>query len=118
MNRRSFLRILAGAAPVAAIAPTYFFAPLGGWKPVISRFDMAQWMADRNIRIETANITIYGIVWSVPLGDPEVFYDGPIYGGIERASVKPAQQRLNESIELMDDFARRCGAKWTDKAWT
>jgi hypothetical protein len=32
MNRRRFLAILAGAAPVAAVAPTYFFAPVGGWK--------------------------------------------------------------------------------------
>lgn len=33
MNRRAFLRILAGAAPVAVVAPKYFFAPVGGWKP-------------------------------------------------------------------------------------
>lgn len=32
MNRRSFLRLFAAAAPVAAVAPTYFFAPVGGWK--------------------------------------------------------------------------------------
>ena len=31
MNRRSFLRGLFGAAAVAT-APTYFFAPIGGWK--------------------------------------------------------------------------------------
>jgi len=32
MNRRSFLKIFGLAAPVAAVAPTYFFAPIGGWK--------------------------------------------------------------------------------------
>lgn len=32
MNRRSFLKLFAAAGPAAAIAPTYFFAPIGGWK--------------------------------------------------------------------------------------
>lgn len=31
MNRRNFLKLLSAAAPVAAAAPTYFFAPIGGW---------------------------------------------------------------------------------------
>ena len=32
MDRRAFLRLFAAAGPVAAVAPTYFFAPVGGWK--------------------------------------------------------------------------------------
>lgn len=34
MNRRSFLRILGGAAAAAVAAPAtkYFFAPAGGWE--------------------------------------------------------------------------------------
>lgn len=32
MNRRSFLKMMGSVAPVAAVAPTYFFAPVGGWK--------------------------------------------------------------------------------------
>ncbi len=32
VSRRCFLRLLAGAAPVLAVAPTYFFAPKGGWR--------------------------------------------------------------------------------------
>ncbi len=32
MDRRSFLRSFFGGATVAAVAPTYFFAPIGGWK--------------------------------------------------------------------------------------
>ena len=32
MNRRSFLQLFGMAAPVVAAAPTYFFAPIGGWK--------------------------------------------------------------------------------------
>jgi hypothetical protein len=32
MNRRSFLKLLSAVAPVAAVTPTYFFAPVGGWK--------------------------------------------------------------------------------------
>lgn len=31
MNRRAFLKLFAAAGPVAAVAPTYFFAPVGGW---------------------------------------------------------------------------------------
>jgi hypothetical protein len=31
MDRRQFLRTLGLAAPVAVVAPTYFFAPIGGW---------------------------------------------------------------------------------------
>lgn len=32
MNRRSFLKLFAAAGSVAAVAPTYFFAPVCGWK--------------------------------------------------------------------------------------
>jgi hypothetical protein len=32
VNRRAFLKLFAAAGPVAAIAPTYFFAPIGGWR--------------------------------------------------------------------------------------
>lgn len=32
MNRRSFLSLFGSAAAVAAVKPTYFFAPVGGWK--------------------------------------------------------------------------------------
>jgi hypothetical protein len=31
MNRRSFLKMLGLVVPVAAVAPTYFFAPRDGW---------------------------------------------------------------------------------------
>ena len=31
LDRRQFLRLFAAAAPVAAVAPKYFFAPVGGW---------------------------------------------------------------------------------------
>ena len=31
MDRRSFLKLFGLAAPIAAVAPTYFFAPIGGW---------------------------------------------------------------------------------------
>lgn len=38
MNRRGFLKLFGGAAAAtaaAAIAPKYFFAPIGGWKSSI-----------------------------------------------------------------------------------
>lgn len=31
-SRRSFLKMLGLGLPAAAVAPTYFFAPIGGWK--------------------------------------------------------------------------------------
>jgi hypothetical protein len=31
LTRRGFLQLFGLAAPVAAVAPTYFFAPVGGW---------------------------------------------------------------------------------------
>ena len=33
LSRRSFLSMLGLAAPVAVVAPTYFFAPRCGWRP-------------------------------------------------------------------------------------
>lgn len=40
MDRRSFLKMLGAAAPVAAISPTYFFAPKGGWHRTYSFKDV------------------------------------------------------------------------------
>lgn len=46
-SRRSFLRMLGGAAIVGATAPKYFFAPEGGWnagnivKPMLSYEDLS-----------------------------------------------------------------------------
>jgi hypothetical protein len=34
MNRRGFFKLLGLAAPVAVVAPKYFFAPIGGWQSV------------------------------------------------------------------------------------
>lgn len=36
MNRRGFLKMLGMAAPVAAVAPSYFFAPTSGWDTIPS----------------------------------------------------------------------------------
>lgn len=46
MNRRSFLKLFAAAGPVAAAAPTYFFAPVGGWKSnmIVNPFASCPWM--------------------------------------------------------------------------
>lgn len=59
MNRRSFLKIFAAAGPVAAVAPTYFFAPVGGWKsdvivnPLQERLDAScRIMDDYMARVE------------------------------------------------------------------
>lgn len=43
VSRRSFLRLLGMAAPVAAAAPKYFFAPVGGWHSdvIANPFDIA-----------------------------------------------------------------------------
>ena len=36
LSRRGFLRLLGGAAVVGVVAPTYVFAPSGGWNNGIS----------------------------------------------------------------------------------
>lgn len=71
MDRRSFLKLFAAAGPVAAAAPTYFFAPVGGWKSdtIVNPFVSPPWMA----------------------GDQVI--------GI--------QERLNRSLQLIDDYMER-----------
>jgi hypothetical protein len=51
MNRRGFLKLFASAAPVAVVAPTYFFAPIGGWKSDV-----------------IVNPDYYGIQWPYTIG--------------------------------------------------
>lgn len=60
MNRRGFLKLFSGAATAAAVAPTYFFAPAGGWKPVdrsLPRYSFSNingiYAADMNLVIAT-----------------------------------------------------------------
>jgi hypothetical protein len=49
MNRRASLKLFAAAGPVAAVAPTYFFAPVGGWKTRTPAGDaFAQFLARMN----------------------------------------------------------------------
>lgn len=37
LDRRGFLRLLGGAAVVGVVAPTYVFAPSGGWPPAVAK---------------------------------------------------------------------------------
>lgn len=100
MNRRSFLRMLASAAPVAAVAPTYFFAPVGGWKTrnpaadalanflacmCMNNLDNIETAAGRQFLMHPAH---------KPLID-ELF--API----------PIQERLNRQIEIFDAYSKR-----------
>lgn len=142
MNRRSFLKMLASAAPVATVAPTYFFAPPGGWlasPQVDPRLSQYQSMLLRFCEQMTRSVPEHenqyifhpaqrkaaealmfdGLIWSTPPSDPESFDFVPLtYGGIDRAPIEPINQRMNKACALTDDFARRCGAEWTDKQWT
>lgn len=54
MNRRTFLRILAGTASVIAVAPTYFLPPMGGWPKVDPRITEYQRMILRFVECMTA----------------------------------------------------------------
>lgn len=44
LTRRGFLKMLGMAAPVAAVAPKYFFAPIGGWTSdvIVRPFDLGR----------------------------------------------------------------------------
>lgn len=141
MNRRTFLRILAGTAPVIAVAPTYFFAPKGGWpaaEAARAKAFIGKWLLDQvgNERFdpETAmgqqqfcyihpaqfeaaqELKFDGMLW-VPERS-ERLQCAATYGGINRAASATVNDRMNEACALMDDYAHRCGAEWTDKPWS
>lgn len=69
MNRRDFLKLFAAAGPVAAVAPTYFFAPGGGWHSDVivfpARPDMAGDVlaAQRFISIDYGKENSYAVYW-------------------------------------------------------
>jgi hypothetical protein len=109
MDRRSFLKLFAAAGPVAAVAPTYFFAPVGGWRP--------------RVRYEVQ--APYGGMYFI--GENGIYLNGSCITRSIELSVEElramypmpsANERLNKVCELMDDYAGRCGAEWTDKQWT
>lgn len=109
MNRRNFLKMLASAAPVAAVAPTYFFAPPGGWRSTV-RYEVQQPYVGMYF-INKDGIYLNGECITqcveLPVEQLRAMYPMPSFN-----------QRMNEACALMDDFARRCGAEWTDKQWT
>lgn len=98
MNRRTFLRILAGTAPVIAVAPTYFFAPKGGWPAdgsARAKEFIGRWLLDQvgNERFDYVHPYHYeiaqklkfdGMLW-VPEGS-ERLQGAATYAGIERMS--------------------------------
>jgi hypothetical protein len=111
MNRRNFLKMLASSVPVAAVAPTYFFAPVGGWprSEYQRRMDAAQriiekWCAEvgsaQNVyyfhpaqRKAAEELMFEGIIHADMGLEPTTY---PTYGGIQRSSVtifKPASGR-------------------------
>lgn len=119
MNRRNFLKLFAGAAPVAAVAPTYFFAPVGGWPKVDPRLTEYQRMllsfAERMTSPEP----------ETAMGQQQLWYMHPAQRvaaeklwGLPYYQMPSANERLKKTCELMDDYARRCGAEWTNKPWT
>lgn len=56
MSRRSFLSLLGAAATSAVVAPTYFFAPKGGWQPKLAPRTYS--FADVNSVIYTPNFDL------------------------------------------------------------
>lgn len=76
MDRRSFLKLFAAAGPVAAVAPTYFFAPIGGWKSdvivhpkviMVSNPTGPSWVKERFLADDHAlDSALYGLAyWQV-----------------------------------------------------
>lgn len=116
MNRRNFLKLLASAAPVAAVAPKYFFAPVGGWPRSFAK----TWISvDYGFRA-----SYVGMYYMTKDG---IYLNGRCITRSVEVSVEElramypmpsANERLNKSGELIDDYVRRCGAEWTDKQWT
>ena len=101
MNRRSFLKLLGAAGPVAAVVPTYFFAPVGGWKSdvIVNPFASPPWMdgdqiiGDRMYYIGRLGIYENGTLISSAV-DPEAFLPGP-------------NERFNNALQLIDDYMKR-----------
>jgi hypothetical protein len=81
MNRRNFLRLLAGAA--AAPAVTYFLPPIGGWKSdvIVNPFASPPWMAGDQIIADPS-------LWGLPFYVSNI--GGP-FSGIAR-SAAPSRQ--------------------------
>jgi len=57
MNRRDFLKTLGLVAPVAVVAPTYFFAPKGGWP-----FGELTWATNNTQRLKWRHLTTEDIM--------------------------------------------------------
>lgn len=59
MDRRGFLKLFATALPVAAVAPTYFFAPIGGWKSkAIWHSPWDTWSYSPRSNVEIYNVAV------------------------------------------------------------
>jgi hypothetical protein len=107
MNRRNFLKLFASAAPVAVVAPTYFFAPVGGWHKTPGQVLYSLRPEGLTYRLSSPNVNLGGECLT-----PEVIRR--VHGLMEGISI---QERLNRQIELMNDYAQRLlhrgEAQWT-----
>ena len=79
MDRRGFLRSLGLVLPVAAVAPTYFFAPIGGWKSTI---------------ITNPNLLSMGN-WYIPRKNEWLYDVFAPNGGISIGTIRPEQLTPN-----------------------
>jgi hypothetical protein len=119
MNRRNFLRILAGtaASPIIAPAVTYFLPPVGGWpiletaigqQPpyrglvrLISNPSGPSWVRDQFL--------VPGLpqeLWGLQYWQVKPPYISDEYLGISRAPL-PLQKRLNKACDLIEKYMER-----------
>jgi hypothetical protein len=89
MNRRSFLKLFAAAGPVAAVAPTYFFAPVGGWKSdvvvnpnSVPTLDRVYFLGKNGIYENGKLISTSPELWGLPYWQVN---DSGVYAGISRS---------------------------------
>lgn len=98
MNRRAFLKLFAAAGPVAAIAPTYFFAPVGGWKSdlivkpdprmiMVSNPTGPDWLKERFVNAKQREVIESGLpmsLWGLQYWATKPPYISDEYMGISR----------------------------------
>lgn len=114
VSRRGFLKFLGAAVPIAAVAPTYFLPPIGGWKsdvivnpnttPNWSQLTPQQIMADINYLIEktyleSANLNPHFIVSGYQL-DQIGRLNGVSrkLGETDESMRNKVQRRINEQV--------------------
>jgi hypothetical protein len=99
MDRRSFLKLFAAAAPVAVVAPTYFFAPRGGWPQRFLSVDYGC-VPDRTV----AGLYLVGDPHSMIYLSAAGVYEN---GRLISATLPPINDRMAACLRFAEEFMKR-----------